>query len=112
MQGDDGNVILDECCEETAQTAVRPQGLHLPLVPADIHERMMGYDELAALGLGLRRHGVRHVQGQEGIGHLCRRISQQQSHIVPIHGQLPGSQGEESGFNCLYRWHVATPPAE
>ena len=112
MHGDDGDVILDKRCEEPAQPGVRPQGLHLPLVPADIHEGMVGDDELAALGLGLRRHGVCHVQSQEGMGHLCRRISQQQSHIVPIHGQLPGSQGEESGFNCLYRWHVATPPAE
>ena len=62
MHGYNGNICLDQSSQQMPQIAVRPQGLQLLLMPADIHQRMVRNDQLTALFLCLGYNCLRNVK--------------------------------------------------
>ena len=92
-----------------AQIPVRPQGLHLTLMPADVHQRMVRDDQLAAQRFRLCHNILRDVQCHQNTLYLLSRIAFQMAHIIPVEGQFLRSKLEQRLFNLFNSWHDATP---
>ena len=107
MHADDGQVLPHQVRQKPPQTGVIPEGLHLPLVPADVHHRVMGHDQVRPLLCCLRRHGGGYVQGCQHPADLPVPPAHQQAHIVPALRRFPGSPGIQKGFDVPYRGHFS-----
>ena len=63
-------------------------------MPADVHQRMVGHDELAAQLFRFGDHILRHVQRHQHPLDLLIGAAFQMPHVVPIERKLLGGQLE------------------
>ena len=102
MHGYNGNICLDQSSQQMPQIAVRPQGLQLLLMPADIHQRMVRNDQLTALFLCLGYNCLRNVKRNQKPLHTLFRIPLQMTHIIPRHRKFLRRKAEQRLFNFTY----------
>ena len=95
MHADDGQVLPHQAGQQTAQTGIVPQGLHFPLMPADVHHRVMGHDQVRPQLRCLRRHGGRYVQ----------RHQHPPAHVVPALRRVRRRPVVQKLLNTLYCDH-------
>ena len=105
---DGGNVVFDEHRQKSAEARVAAQGLHLALVPAHVHHRMVRHDELCAEVDGLSRHALGDIERDEHARDLPLRVADEVTDVVPIHRALARRPGKKALLDLMYRCHVPT----
>ena len=83
MHADGGEVPAHQRRQQPAEPRIVAQRLHLLLVPADVHDRVVCHDQLRAELRRLVRDGPRHVERDENPRDLAVRVADEQTHVVP-----------------------------
>ena len=78
-------------------------------MPADVHQRVVRDDQLAAQRFRLCHNILRDVQCHQNTLYLLSRITFQMAHIIPVEGQFLRSKLEQRLFNLFNSCHDATP---
>ena len=105
---DGGNVIFDEHRQKTAEPRIGPKRLHLALMPAHVHHRMVGYDELCPAVDSLLHHALGDIQRDHNALDLLLRVADEVADIVPVHRALARRPGKKALLDLTYRCHAPT----